>query len=173
LGQLEGAEERQAETAVFAAAGAEGEREIIAKTGRREDETFAGAEVAVGFAAVVIYVNPELEKLRQLVAGARARLAELEVSFTKEKSRVDAMQAILFRRLHEHYQKCDRLRLIVDYRKRYLEALRRCGKLRKTRTDSFSARAGRVWTSARKWNSRSCGGCTKRCNWKSSRSWNH
>src|ERR1035441_5619892 len=35
LGQLEGAEERQAETAVFAAAGAE--KQITAKTGRRED----------------------------------------------------------------------------------------------------------------------------------------
>ena len=82
---------------------------------------------AVGLAALVIYVNPELEQLRQLVAGARARLAELEVSFTKEKSRVDGMQAILFRRLHEHYQKCDRLRLIVDYRKRYLDSLIRGG----------------------------------------------
>ena len=78
---------------------------------------------AVGLAALVIHVNPELEQLRQLVAGARARLAELEVSFTKEKSRVDAMQAILFRRLREHYQRCDRLRLIVDYRKRYLDSL--------------------------------------------------
>jgi DNA polymerase-3 subunit epsilon len=82
---------------------------------------------AAGLAALVIYVNPELEQLRQLVAGARARLAELEVSFTKEKSRVDGMQAILFRRLHEHYQKCDRLRLIVDYRKRYLDSLIRGG----------------------------------------------
>ena len=109
LGQLKGAEERQAEAAVFAAAGVE----LTAKTGRREDERFAGAGVAGGFAAVVIYVNPELEKLWQLVAGARARLAELEVSYTKEKSRVDAVQAILFRRLREHYQKRDQLRLIV------------------------------------------------------------
>jgi DNA polymerase-3 subunit epsilon len=72
---------------------------------------------------VVIYVNPELEKLRQLVAGARARLAELEVNYTKEKSRVDAVQAILYRRLAEHYQKRDQLRLIVDYRKKYLDSL--------------------------------------------------
>jgi hypothetical protein len=47
----------------------------------------------------VIYSNPELESLRQLVAGARAQLAELETDYTKEKSRVDAVQAILFRRL--------------------------------------------------------------------------
>ena len=37
------------------------------------------------------------------------------------------MQAILFRRLREHYQKRDRLRLIVDYRKKYLDSLVRGG----------------------------------------------
>ena len=82
---------------------------------------------SVGPAALVIYVNPELEVIRQLVAGARARLAELEVSYTKEKSRVDTVQAILFRRLAEHYQKRDQLRLIVDYRKKYLDSLIRGG----------------------------------------------
>ena len=75
----------------------------------------------------MIYVNPELEQLRELVAGARARLAELEVDYTKEKSRVDATQAILFRQLREHYQRRDRLRLIVDYRKKFLDSLVRGG----------------------------------------------
>ena len=37
------------------------------------------------------------------------------------------MQAVLFRRLREHYQKRDRLRLIVDYRKKYLDSLVRGG----------------------------------------------
>jgi DNA polymerase-3 subunit epsilon len=96
---------------------------------------------AVGLAALVIYVNPELEQLRQLVAGARARLAELEVSFTKEKSRVDAMQAVLFRRLHEHYQKCDRLRLIVDYRKKYLDSLIRGGEEEAKQTEESYEKA--------------------------------
>jgi hypothetical protein len=75
----------------------------------------------------VIYVNPELEQLRQLVAGARAQLAELESGYTREKSRVDAMQAALFRRLRGHYQKRDRLRLVLDYRKKYLDLLLRGG----------------------------------------------
>jgi DNA polymerase-3 subunit epsilon len=79
------------------------------------------------FAALVIYVNPELAQLRQLVAGERARLAELETDYTREKSRVDAMQAILFRRLCEHYEKRDRLRLVVDYRKKFLDSLVRGG----------------------------------------------
>ena len=91
---------------------------------------FGGSPTGTGESPVpplVIYVNPELEELRQLVSGARARLAELEVDYAREKSRVDAMQAALFRRLREHYQKRDRLRLILDYRKKYLDSLVRGG----------------------------------------------
>ena len=73
----------------------------------------------------ILYVSPELEELRQLVAGARAQLAELETDYTKEKSRVDAVQAALFRHLREHYQKRDRLRLMVDYRRKFLGSLTR------------------------------------------------
>ena len=73
----------------------------------------------------IIYASPELEQLRQLVAGARAQLAELETDYTKEKSRVDAVQAVLFRLLREHYQKRDRLRLVVDYRQKFLNSLTR------------------------------------------------
>jgi DNA polymerase III epsilon subunit-like protein len=75
--------------------------------------------------AIVIYVNPALEELRQLVAGARARLAELEADYTKEKARVDAVRAFLFVRLREHYEKRDQLRLVIDYRKQYLDSLLR------------------------------------------------
>src|SRR5450755_1251755 len=70
----------------------------------------------------IIYASPELEQLRQLVSGARAQLAELETDFTKEKSRVDAVQAGLFRRLRGHYQKRDRLRLAVEYRQKFLDS---------------------------------------------------
>ena len=73
----------------------------------------------------IIYISPELEELRQRVAGARAQLAELETDYTKEKSRVDAVQAGLFRRLRKHYQKRDRLRLTVDYRRKFLDSLTR------------------------------------------------
>ena len=70
----------------------------------------------------IVFENPELERLRQLVAGARSRLAELEVEYTKEKSRVDVVQAALFRLLRRYYQKRDRLRLIVSYRRKFLDA---------------------------------------------------
>src|ERR1019366_3094006 len=73
----------------------------------------------------IIYISPELEEFRQLVAGARAQLAELETDYSKEKSRVDAVQAALFRRLRGHYQKRDRLRLTVDYRRKFLDSLTR------------------------------------------------
>ena len=51
----------------------------------------------------------------------------MEVSYTREKSRVDAVQAILFRHLREHYQKRDQLRLVVEYPKKYLDSLIRGG----------------------------------------------
>ena len=66
--------------------------------------------------------GPELERWRQLVAVARAQLAEQETDYTREKSRVDAVQAVLFRRLREHYQKRDRLRLAVEYRQKFLDS---------------------------------------------------
>ena len=71
----------------------------------------------------ILYVSPELEQLRQLVAGARAQLAELETDYTKEKSRVDAVQAVLFQLLREHYQKRDRLRFTLYYRRKFLDSL--------------------------------------------------
>ena len=73
----------------------------------------------------IIYVSPELEQLRQLVARARARLAELETDYTKEKSHVAVVQAVLFRHLRGHYQKRDQLRLTLDYRRKFLDSLMR------------------------------------------------
>jgi DNA polymerase III epsilon subunit-like protein len=74
-------------------------------------------------ARVVIYSNLELDRLKNLVAVARTKLAELETSYTKEKSKVDATNSRLFGLLRAHYQRRDRLRLIVDYREKYLHSL--------------------------------------------------
>jgi DNA polymerase-3 subunit epsilon len=117
------------DTTVFSASG----------VGREGGQTEAPHTAAL--TALVIYADPELEQLRQLVAGARARLAELEADYTREKSRVDAMQAVLFRRLREHYQKRDRLRLIVDYRRKYLDALIRGGEDEAKETEENYAKA--------------------------------
>ena len=42
---------------------------------------------------------------------------------TVEKAKVEAMKARLFARLREHFQRRDRLRLVISYRRKYLEAL--------------------------------------------------
>ena len=86
LRQLEVRTEPEIDGAMFAPPETEGKKRVKPSPG-------------IGVAAIVVYINPELKQLRQLVAGARARLAELESSYTREKSRVDAMQAVLFRRL--------------------------------------------------------------------------
>ncbi len=85
------------------------------------------AAVAVAGTGLVLYVNPELQRLRALVDAARARLAELEAGFTIEKAKVEAMKARLFARLREHFQRRDRLRLVIGYRRKYLESLVRQG----------------------------------------------
>ena len=78
-------------------------------------------------AAVVVYEHPELPRLRVLVDAARARLAELEAAYTIDKARVDSLQAGLFQRLRKWCQERDRLRLVVNYRKQFLEVLLRQG----------------------------------------------
>ena len=75
----------------------------------------------------VLIVNPELQRLRALVDAARARLAELEAGYTVEKAKVDGLQARLFSRLRQHHQERERLRLIVSYRRQFLDALLRAG----------------------------------------------
>ena len=115
LQQLELNAAAQTDSAVFSAVGTESQSQRGAETGAED------------LRALAIFINPELEQVRQLVAGARVRLAQLEVDFAKEKARVDAMQAVLFRRLREHYQNRDRLRLMVDYRRKYLDSLVRGG----------------------------------------------
>ena len=68
---------------------------------------------------IVAYVHPEIAPLRNMVAAARSRLAEIETNYTRDRCAVEATQAKLFNLVREHYQKRDRLRLMVDHRRRY------------------------------------------------------
>ena len=77
--------------------------------------------------ANTLTANPELQRLRALVDAARARLAELEAGFTIEKAQVEAMKARLFARLREHFQRRDRLRTVINYRRKYMDFLVRHG----------------------------------------------
>ena len=72
---------------------------------------------------LTIYLNPELDALRQLIDSARTRLAELEAEYTNERHEVEGVQASLFRLLQPHYQRRDQLRLSVRYRRDYIETL--------------------------------------------------
>ena len=72
--------------------------------------------------AVAISEDMRLKKLRTLVESARSLLAEVEATYTIERAKVDALQATLFTRLRRYCQERDRLRLVVDYRKEFLEA---------------------------------------------------
>jgi DNA polymerase-3 subunit epsilon len=75
--------------------------------------------------SVVIHENLELARLGALVDGARGRLAQLESTYTIDKAKVDGSQARLFTRLRQHHQERERLRLIVSYRRQFLETLLR------------------------------------------------
>ena len=76
---------------------------------------------------VVIYREPQIEELQKLVESAQARLAEVEAAFSAEKRKVDALRAKLFVKLREHYERRDRIRLVVRYRKSFIEKLLREG----------------------------------------------
>lgn len=82
---------------------------------------------ALPHASIVIFIDPQIEQLRQLVAGARTRLAEIEAGYTKDRHAVDLTQAAIFKLMRVHYQARDRLRLVIDYRSKYLKTLLHSG----------------------------------------------
>src|ERR1700730_5924999 len=76
---------------------------------------------------VIVYRAPERAQLRASVDAARTRLANLEADYTIERAKVDGLQARLFSRLRQYHQERERLRLIVSYRRQFLDALLRQG----------------------------------------------
>lgn len=72
---------------------------------------------------VVVYTTPDLVILRQLVVAARSRLADIQSEYTETRMAVESTQASLFGLLRAHYQKRDRLKLMLTYREKYLESL--------------------------------------------------
>ena len=76
---------------------------------------------------IIIYVNPEIEQLRTFVANARSRLAEIEAQYSTDRSAVEFTRSIIFNSLRKYYQKRDQLRLVIDYRSRYLKILVQVG----------------------------------------------
>lgn len=79
--------------------------------------------VEVTSAYVVHYASPELEHLKKLIEAARTRLAEVEAEYTKDRRAVDLVQAAIFGLVRDQYQACDRIKLVVEYRKKFLASL--------------------------------------------------
>ena len=85
------------------------------------DETATAAPA--GSPGIVVYVDRDAATLRALIILCRARLAEAQAEYMAEKGAVDATSAALFGLVREHYQRRDRLRLIIEYRQKFLEVL--------------------------------------------------
>ncbi len=74
-------------------------------------------------AGLVVFQQPEMELYQRLVEAARNRLAELELEYGIEKSKVDSIRSKLFAALRTTYQERDRLRLLVQFRKAFIDRL--------------------------------------------------
>jgi DNA polymerase III epsilon subunit-like protein len=72
---------------------------------------------------LVIYRDPGLEHYQRLIELARNRLADLELDYGVERARVDSVRSRLFVTLRPYYQLRDRLRLLVQYRKAFIDRL--------------------------------------------------
>ncbi len=82
-----------------------------------EDAAFLDLEIqdhaGDSAAGLVVFQQPEIGLYQRLVEAARNRLAELELEFGIEKSKVDSIRSKLFGELRTFYQERDRLRLLV------------------------------------------------------------
>ena len=76
---------------------------------------------------IVVFGAVDIARLKALIEGARARLAELQAVYTAEHHAVSVTQAKLFELLRPLFQKRDQLRLRLDYRQKYLETLLTAG----------------------------------------------
>jgi DNA polymerase III epsilon subunit-like protein len=74
-------------------------------------------------AGLVVFQHPEAGLYQQLVESSRARLAELELKYGIEKAKVDSVRSRLFAALRTLYQERDRLRLLLRFRKAFIERL--------------------------------------------------
>ena len=72
---------------------------------------------------LVVFQQSEIDLYQRLVEAARVRLAELELEFGIEKSKVDSIRSRLFGALRAYHQERDRLRLLVQFRKAFIDRL--------------------------------------------------
>jgi hypothetical protein len=84
-----------------------------------EIQEHAGSDAA----EPVVFQQPELELYQRLVEAARNQLADLELEFGIAKSKVYAIRSKLFGALRTYNQERNRLRVLVNFRKAFIERL--------------------------------------------------
>jgi len=87
---------------------------------RHQTDTSPGE---TGAGNIIVFVDGEQEQLITMIELSRLRLAELEAEYTAEKRNVDAINVSIFRLVKVHYQRRDRIKLVVEYRRRFLDVL--------------------------------------------------
>lgn len=76
---------------------------------------------------LVVWSDPEVERLSQLVSAGRRRLADAETEYVILKSKIDQTRSIIFKALRPFYEKQDIIRLKIQYRQTFLDSLIREG----------------------------------------------
>ena len=70
-----------------------------------------------------IYVGAETIGIQALIAAAREQLAELDSAYTEEHQAVGAIRSKLFVLLRHAYEKRDTLKIKIEYRRHFIDAL--------------------------------------------------
>ena len=76
-----------------------------------------------GEAGMTIWSDPEADRLKPLVSGARARLAEAQTELGILKAKVDGARARIFEALRPLYEKRESLNLRIKYRRIFIDTL--------------------------------------------------
>jgi DNA polymerase III epsilon subunit-like protein len=97
----------------------------LANGGGLGDAILLDFEIQAGAtqSGLMIYRDPGLEHYQRLIELARNRLADLELDYGVVRAKVDSVRSRLFVTLRPYYQRRDRLRLLVQYRKEFIDRL--------------------------------------------------
>lgn len=72
---------------------------------------------------IVIFNDAEIRQLKALVSAARERLADLEMVLDRERVGIAKTQAQLFNLLKSSYKRRDSLKLVIEYRRKFIQSL--------------------------------------------------
>ncbi len=79
------------------------------------------------FRSITLYTNPQKEKLRLLIEGSLALLAQYEAAYHLDQNTINTFRRTLYHHLRHLYEKEKRLLRLVEYRRQYLDKLTQDG----------------------------------------------